>query len=143
MRKKTFTTEIKIEFGNVSYNKPYIHENNGGTKLMYPQDARLRNISYSLPILVDMKVNIFKNPFTDRETLMEKELKNINIGKIPIMVGSNFCLLNNKTQKRDDECKYDLGGYFIINGNEKVIVCQEKIAENRVYVFENNKASSK
>jgi DNA-directed RNA polymerase II subunit RPB2 len=143
--KNIYNYEIKIEFGNVSYNKPYIHENDGSTKIMYPQDARLRNISYSLPVLVDMKVNIYKNPFEEdkKETLMEKELKNINIGKIPIMVGSNFCLLNDKTNLRNDECKYDLGGYFIVNGNEKVIVCQEKIAENRVYVFENNKASSK
>ena len=62
--------EIKIEFGNVSYNKPYIHENDGSTKIMYPQDARLRNISYSLPVLVDMKVNIYKNPFENFVSLV-------------------------------------------------------------------------
>ena len=43
----------------------------------------------------------------------------------------------------DEECKYDLGGYFIVNGNEKVIVGQEKMTENKVHVFENNKVSSK
>ena len=63
--KNIYNYEIKIEFGNVSYNKPYIHENDGSTKIMYPQDARLRNISYSLPVLVDMKVNIYKNPFDE------------------------------------------------------------------------------
>ena len=44
------------------------------------------------------------------------------------MVGSKYCLLE-KNKTRDDECKYDVGGYFIVTGNEKVVVSQEKIAD--------------
>ena len=60
------------------------------------------------------------------------------------MVGSKYCILSSqKIPKKGNECIYDYGGYFIINGNEKVCVSQEKIAENKVYVFKTNKASSK
>ena len=77
--------------------------------------------------------------------LLKKHLKNISIGKIPIMVRSEFCSLHNNPSRTrmNDECKYDMGGYFIVNGNEKVIVGQEKMTENKVHVFENNKVSSK
>ncbi len=60
------------------------------------------------------------------------------------MVRSEFCsLYNNPRKQLSEECKYDIGGYFIVNGNEKVIVGQEKMTENKVHVFENNKVSSK
>ena len=137
--------EIRISFHNVQYNRPMIHENDGSTKIMYPHEARLRNTSYSMPALIDMYIEVINNPDSPTETVLKKEMKNISIGKIPIMVGSDLCVLNESRRrgKKDDECIYDLGGYFIINGNEKVVVGQEKIAENKVYVFENNKASSK
>ena len=90
---------------------------------------------------------MISNPYDPelRTVSLKKELKNISIGKIPIMVKSDFCMLKNETNKNhlDEECKHDLGGYFIINGNEKVIVGQEKITPNKVLVFKNNKASSK
>ena len=60
------------------------------------------------------------------------------IGKIPIMVRSKFCALNEKNDPaRVDvkECVFDEGGYFIIGGGEKVLVAQERMANNFVYVF--------
>ena len=69
-------------------------------------------------------------------------MRNVNIGKIPIMVGSNYCILDNPYfQINSQECKYDYGGYFIINGNEKVIISHDRIAENKTYVFLDNKLS--
>jgi len=139
--------EIMIEFGDVHFNKPLVYENDGSTKTMYPQEARLRNLSYSAAASIDMVVTLISNPYDPelRTVSLKKELKNISIGKIPIMVKSDFCMLKNETNKNciDEECKHDLGGYFIINGNEKVIVGQEKITPNKVLVFKNNKASSK
>ena len=47
----------------------------------------------------------------------------VMLGKIPIMLGSKFCVLSEKstdTRMELGECKYDQLGYFIINGNEKV-----------------------
>lgn len=134
--------EIKIEFGKIYYQDPMIYENNGSTKIMYPNEARLRNLTYSMPLLIDIDITIIEDPF-DKDKMKvvnKKSLKKINIGKIPLMVRSKYCMLNNTIELKD-ECRYDLGGYFIINGNEKVIVGQEKIAENKVYVFKTNKNS--
>lgn len=139
----SYKYEIKINFMEINYIKPTIYENDGSTKTMYPQDARLRNFTYSQTIMVDLNIEIVQNPNTESaKTLIVKRLNNINIGKVPVMVNSKFCMLNNKLQNKE-EGFYDLGGYFIINGNEKVIVNQEKIAENKIYVFESTKASSK
>ena len=60
-------------------------------------------------------------------------IPNIIFGKIPIIVKSKYCVLNNKGI--NEECKFDSGGYSIINGNEKVIISQEKIANNLAQVF--------
>ena len=142
----TYNYEIRVEFTDSYFTKPMIYENDGSTKLMYPQEARLRNISYSMPINVDMIVTVVKDPQSEDPTItLKKALKNISIGKIPIMVRSEFCsLYNNPSRKHlSEECKYDIGGYFIVNGNEKVIVGQEKMTENKVHVFENNTVSSK
>ena len=134
--------EIVINFVNSRITKPYINENDGSTKPMYPADARLRNMSYSSSLFIDLEIIIWLNPMDeDKSLICKKGIKNINIGKIPIMVNSKYCLLKNNKQK--DECENDLGGYFIINGNEKVIVGQDKIADNKVYVFLASKSNPK
>ena len=57
------------------------------------------------------------------------------------MINSKYCILKEKGFQ--DECQYDPGGYFIVNGNEKVLISQEKIANNTIQVFKNPKNSSK
>ena len=140
-----YKNEIKLRFGNIYYNSPIINENNGSTKRMYPNNARLRNLTYSCNISVDLEIDVIEDPQNENKLLSSKTIKKVNIGKIPLMVRSKYCLLNTDSLVNDnnEECKYDLGGYFIVNGNEKVVVCQEKIAENKVYVFKSNKSSSK
>ena len=142
-QKNCYNYEINIEFNDVYYSKPLIHENNGSTSLMTPHKARLRNFTYSMPMYFDITIKIIKDPSKEATVLNIKKLKKINIGKIPIMLGSKYCVLSDKTTCNDEECKYDLGGYFIINGNEKVIVSQEKIAENIVFAFKSGKSNSK
>jgi len=68
----------------------------------------------------------------------ESDVFQQEIGDVPIMVKSTYCSLNQDDVKRADlkECDYDQGGYFIINGGEKVIVANERMASNFVYVFE-------
>ena len=71
-----------------------------------------------------------------------KIIRKMNLGKIPIMLNSDYCILQNKEFLKDgSECIYDYGGYFIINGNEKVVVSQDRIAENRTYVFLDSKST--
>ena len=56
----------------------------------------------------------------DSYELEKKQINNITFGKIPIIVNSRYCVLNLKGL--EEECKYDPGGYVIINGNEKRII---------------------
>ena len=141
--KNSYNFEINISFDDVYFSVPMIHENNGSTSLMTPHQARLRNLTYSQPIYIDITIKIIENPMEEAKVVNIKKLQKINIGKVPLMIGSKYCVLNNKTINNNEECKYDLGGYFIVNGNEKVIVAQEKIAENIVFVFKSGKSSSK
>lgn len=65
----------------------------------------------------------------------------VNFGKIPVMVGSKYCNLSKQGVHpvQVSECEVDMGGYFIVNGNEKVIIGQERIAENKIFVFNKQK----
>jgi DNA-directed RNA polymerase II subunit RPB2 len=101
---------------------------------MMPNEARLRNLTYSAPLYVDITKKVIKEGEEEKETAHPKTF----VGKIPIMLRSTYCLLNGLTD-RDltelNECPLDPGGYFIINGSEKVLIAQEKMATNAVYVF--------
>ena len=143
MNENVYKNEIKIEFGDIYYNYPIINENNGSTKKMFPNDARLRNLTYSCNLSVDLKIIVIEDPQGEAKITSTKHIKKVNIGKIPIMVRSKYCLLNSENINTNEECKFDLGGYFIINGNEKGVICQEKIAENKTYVFKSSKSNSK
>lgn len=141
---------LKIEIKNPVLGKPVIFEKDGSTKLMTPNDARQRNFTYSSPLYVDIHVtaktyqsqNENSSSDDEQEYLVEKKtLNNVLLGKVPIMVRSNYCVLRN-AQHTKNECRYDYGGYFIINGNEKVIISQDRISENKTYVFVNNKIST-
>ena len=133
--------EVKLDINNIRIGKPLLIENNGCSKLMTPNMARIRNSTYISPITVDFD-SIIKTQENGEIIELEKTtIKNILFGKIPIMVKSKYCIL--KQKGGEEECKYDVGGYFIINGNEKVIISQEKIANNLIQVYKNPKNYSK
>ena len=115
--------------------------------LMTPSLARLRNFTYGLPLYVNIEIrNIERYGETyEKENVNYELLRGIEIGKIPIMLKSDYCVLKeiNYSNEESDECKYDPGGYFIVNGNEKAIVSQEKIADNKLYCFKVNKTNNK
>jgi DNA-directed RNA polymerase II subunit RPB2 len=137
---------IHIDMKNPQISKPIIHENNGKTKLMFPSEARMRNFTYASTLYVDIHIDTYIDQETEIIQLQPRVLERINIGKIPIMVRSKYCVLSenkHKDPKKMGECKYDIGGYFIVNGNEKVLVSQEKIADNIPLVFKNNKNTCK
>ena len=107
---------------------------------MFPNEARLRNMTYAITLHMDIDI-IYKIYDKDNnETITESTLKNIYFGKFPIMLNSNLCILNTlnrQTKFNMGECKNDLGGYFIIDGKEKVIIPQEKFADNMLYIKDN------
>lgn len=91
-------------------------------------ECRLRDMTYAAPILVDVVY------IRDKNKIMKT---NIPLGRIPIMLRSSKCRLygaNNTQMEEMNECPLDPGGYFIINGTEKVILIQEQLSKNRVIV---------
>ena len=131
---------IELSIASIHINKPYYTENNGCSKIMTPNIARLRNYTYSLAVSIDIdtKISIYENDTVIMIPI--KTLKNIQLCKIPIIVKSKHCVYNNDIQS---ECKYDVGGYTIINGNEKVLITQEKVIPNIIQVYKNPKNNCK
>ncbi|XP_039254275.1 DNA-directed RNA polymerase II subunit RPB2 [Styela clava] len=127
-------TKYHLKFEQIYLSKPTHWEKDGAPSPMMPNEARLRNLTYSAPLYVDITKTVIKHNEEPIETQHQKTF----IGKIPIMLRSTYCLLSNLTD-RDltelNECPLDPGGYFIINGSEKVLIAQEKMAANTVYVF--------
>ena len=126
---------------NVYFGKPVIYDENdnlGNTypHYMYPNDARLRNMTYGVTIHYDVHVDFIY--FNGEEKVQSSTiLEKVYLGKFPIMLHSNLCILKGlSTEARFNvgECRNDPGGYFIIDGKEKVIVSQEKFANNMIYV---------
>jgi len=146
--KKKSELSLKINLENLYLYRPEIHENNGATKIMFPQEARLRNFTYTSTITVDFNIEITQ--YLDKE--MKKKIvknnviKKVHIGKMPIMIKSDLCVLkqyNHLNSKITGECGFDSGGYFIINGSEKVVIPQERAAENNIQFFKIKKKNSK
>jgi DNA-directed RNA polymerase II subunit RPB2 len=133
--------EVNIYIGGASQkeifiNKPTIVEDNVA-KPMYPNEARLKNLTYKSDIFANILVKYITKIKGKNDVYEEELFKNVKIGSIPIMLHSCLCPLNGQDDdvlKEMGECPYDQGGYFIIDGKEKVIVAQERIATNRLFI---------
>jgi DNA-directed RNA polymerase II subunit RPB2 len=138
---KLFRYVLQVRVKNPSISKPTIVEKNGSTKTMTPDDARNRNFTYAAPVHVDLHVTARTyNAESGAYTEEGKKMLHVLLGKIPIMVKSKYCVLAHHANPR--ECPYDVGGYFVINGSEKVVISQDKIAENKTHVFLNTKLTT-
>ena len=136
-----FKLEIEIGHNNKIYvDRPIINENNKDI-LLTPNEARLRNLTYQTNIYADVKFKFYdRNDFitpvkfdNSKDTLFEK----MYIGSVPIMLHSDACILhgnNKKVLSEMKECQYDYGGYFILDGKEKVVISQERITKNRLFL---------
>jgi DNA-directed RNA polymerase II subunit RPB2 len=141
IEKDKYFLEVFISFTNFKLYPPQIHENNGATKTMLPQEAKLRNFTYASTMTVDLNIKyVIRNTENmDVPKTIEKTLPKINIGKLPIMLKSSICVLKQNSHINPmytGECSMDCGGYFIIKGSEKTVLGQERAAENRVYCFD-------
>jgi len=139
--KDKYFLEVFINFTNFKLYPPQIHENNGATKTMLPQEAKLRNFTYASTMTVDINIKyVIRNTENmDTPKTIEKIIPKINIGKLPIMLKSSICVLTQNphiSHQQSGECSMDCGGYFIIKGSEKTVLGQERAAENRIYCFD-------
>ena len=124
--------EFEITLGKIKIHQPRVIEADGSSSLIMPYEARLRNLTYAAPITLEITVK--KDGQVDSEV--------VEIGKIPIMVKSKFC--NTQGLSKEELIKnyhdpLDPGGYFIIKGNERVMIMAEDLAENQPFIEENKK----
>ena len=126
---------------NVYFGRPVVADDDKD-RYLYPNIARLRNMSYSATIHIDVAVDFYiatddnPVPTTPTDTLI---IPRVLLGRFPIMLLSDLCILKQLTpdirfelgEDRDEK-----GGYFIVDGSEKAIISQEKFADNMLYVRE-------
>ncbi len=161
----------EIKFNTIYIAEPMMTEGDGSTGRLFPQEARLRNLTYSsaLYLGLDKKVSVAVEREkglneleedeqeeyaatgilpTKTEWRVEEDSKVVPegqeaelpyfVGKLPVMLKSKYCNLKDLSEDELfawNECPYDQGGYFIINGSEKVLIAQERSAANIVQVF--------
>ena len=116
--------EYCIQTGKVEIKKPYIKEADGSKSKVFPTEARLRNLTYSAHMYMDMALSKGEE---------EPQLEKVYIGELPVMLKSNICHLNglgyHELEKNGEDPP---GGYFIVNGSERAIVTMEEIAPNKI-----------
>ena len=135
------THKIYINVVQPSLTKPLYHLQDGSQSVMTPYIARMNKLTYASSLYVNVNIYI---ELINKDGIIEKFNKTINgvyIGKIPVMVRSKACILQQMPglgEENNNECRYDYGGYFIINGSEKVLISQDRINENKTLVFQPN-----
>lgn len=199
-QKSLHRNKFTVVFNQVYVSKPTATERDGTTSNMFPHEARLRNMTYSSPIYVDIsciepeststlhqgcqaelyiendwypcvvdkvksgRANVTyetAGPLQDSDKVVVVKEDDVEVssrirlpsgltkthrtdspkeflGYVPIMLRSRFCVLADKSDRELcelGECVYDQGGYFVINGSEKVVVAQERMSNNHVYCF--------
>ena len=137
----TKTHDIEVFVGGedsseIFINKPTIFEN-GTQRIMFPNEARLKDLTYHSEIFANITIKYTTNISGVVPSVTTVAMNNVKIGSVPIMLHSKLCVLRDQhpsVLREMGECKYDQGGYFIIDGKEKVIVAQERIATNVLFV---------
>ena len=115
---------------------PYATEVDGTKHEIYPLEARLRNLTYAAPVALEM------TPVIDGR---EQDTELVYIGNIPVMLKSKLCFLSQLSREELVACGEDPddpGGYFVVNGSERVIVAMEDLAPNRIIVDIDEKGAS-
>ena len=124
--------DFEITLGKIDIGKPRVIEADGSSSPIMPSDAKFRNLTYSAPVTLELTVK--------KDDQIDSEI--VEIGKIPIMVKSESCNTYGLSKEQTIEEYHDPldpGGYFIIKGNERVMVMAEDLAENQPFVETNNK----
>lgn len=125
--KSTTNPHFLLRFESVDVKRPCVLSE--GARELTPNECRLRGISYSAPIMAKILLRVSKDEPPIREE--------VRIGNLPIMVRSNRCVLSGQSKLQQiklDEDYNDPGGYFVVNGTEKVMMLGEQTAANRIIV---------
>ncbi|KAM7116694.1 DNA-directed RNA polymerase III subunit RPC2 isoform 4-T4 [Molossus nigricans] len=124
-----------LKYLNIYVGLPDVEESFNVTRPVSPHECRLRDMTYSAPITVDIEYT------RGSQRIIRNALP---IGRMPIMLRSSNCVLTGKTPAefaKLNECPLDPGGYFIVKGVEKVILIQEQLSKNRIIVEADRKGA--
>ncbi len=119
---------FKIKLDKIWIGRPEITEADGSKRPVYPVEARLRKLSYAAPVFIEVSSHINN---------VQRETFTTQVGSMPIMMHSKFCYLNKLNREdliKKGEDPDDSGGYFLINGTERVLVHIEDLGANRFLV---------
>ena len=115
-------------------------EKGANIRLMYPNEARLRNLTYALSVEATLAVRItLKLSLTEDEQVHNILFEQFPMFKLPLMLKSRYCILNGKADsflEEAGECPQDHGGYFVVEGSEKILITRQEGAFNTLYVSE-------
>lgn len=117
---------LEIKFHEIRAEQPVVTEADGAQRNILPNEARLRNRTYSAPLYLEISLEK-EDEEIDREE--------VYVGELPVMIKSKLCYLSEMDEDElveANEDPEDPGGYFIINGSERVLVGIENIAPNRI-----------
>lgn len=120
--------EFKIRLDKIWTSKPEITEADGSKRSVFPVEARLRKLTYSAPTYIEVSAHI---------NGVQRESFTTQIGNLPIMLKSKSCHLYNLNREElieKGEDPDEPGGYFIINGTEKVLITIEDLASNKFLI---------
>jgi len=131
-----------LEFTHMRMTKPQITESDGSVRNIGPKEIIDRKLTYDAKILINITHKIFNrnecvegDPQSNNGTLTHSQtFQQVELCTIPVMVGSKFCHTQDRSAYLYQHCPSDVLGYFIINGNEKTIVAQERLRPNYAYV---------
>ena len=126
-----------LKLGSVRLDKPSVIEADSSRRSITPNESRLRNLSYSAPIFIEV-VPVIRG--------IEKAASygEVFVGELPIMVRSSLCHLKTMAKSQvveNGEDPEDPGGYFIIKGVERVLIGLEDVASNRIITTREKKGT--
>jgi len=126
----------RFKFSKIRVQEPTL--DNNGIEPMFPSDARHGNLTYSIKLIADVTQyqDIIDIATGERKINQIGDIEiDVPIAFIPLMLRSKWCSLSTHKGIDKNECDFDAGGYFIVNGNEKVVIAQDRMVENKALVF--------
>ena len=138
---KKFSVEVYVGKSGIYLDRPTIVDANGVARPLFPNEARLKDLTYAVNIYADVDVESCVN---DGEVSVV-HFERVHVGAVPLMLHSRACLLRDMPAaalREMGECQNDQGGYFVVDGKEKVIISQDDKVVNRLYL-RNAEASNK
>ncbi len=115
-------------------------QNTEEVRILFPNEARLRNLTYGTTVYVDIFTRVtyttIENNMPTSRVILEDTVPNYPLFKIPVMLHSSLCSLNGKSSaflQQAGECPHDHGGYFVIDGSEKILITRQEQAFNTLY----------